>query len=485
VSLQIEHPALDTPLQVLGRPQFSLFKNICFSLLSAVQGLESIESVLIHSQKHGDKVPLGFRFPKGIENIAVLGDWRIRSRDWTAITGAIRDQEAALAIMPKVTGIYFPILSILIPAWLKASESSASLESVLKKFLIFVTGSGTPANRDQEDYEGNDTFHLAQLMHFFVVRFFVDVEVSTIHSGPGLFSHKENIAFMRKSVIPVIARKRKQLADLFGDCWIDHFRLFLSLVGGSPARSQTLSAALKQFRPDVFHVSEVKTLWYDFPEIPELWDEDIEYLSFEETEFSPAVDFGSLEKDERLLVLEMMKHKQKFEHVSIGVLDLEEQTSAPVPREARRRTLSTWEPKITHELDSFWLRKTKQPVLSVLMVQKSEDENPRFFYGVNIEVSMPTGSLCAERSAIGSALAQDPTLKRKDMKAIAVLSLSLNSADYSRRENGKLAVIAKNPIAPCGACKEWLKKISAANPDFRVVMFESSDCSKVLIKPVG
>jgi len=36
---------------------------------------------------------------------------------------------------------------------------------------------------------------------------------------------------------------------------------------------------------------------------------------------------------------------------------------------------------------------------------------------------MPTGSLCSERNVIGTALAADPTLRRKDLFGIAVLSL--------------------------------------------------------------
>lgn len=39
-----------------------------------------------------------------------------------------------------------------------------------------------------------------------------------------------------------------------------------------------------------------------------------------------------------------------------------------------------------------------------------------------MEVSMPTGSLCAERNVIGSALADDITLTRKDIKVVAVYS---------------------------------------------------------------
>ena len=40
-----------------------------------------------------------------------------------------------------------------------------------------------------------------------------------------------------------------------------------------------------------------------------------------------------------------------------------------------------------------------------------------------MEVSMPTGSLCAERNVIGTALADNPSLKRQDLKVIAVLAV--------------------------------------------------------------
>lgn len=38
---------------------------------------------------------------------------------------------------------------------------------------------------------------------------------------------------------------------------------------------------------------------------------------------------------------------------------------------------------------------------------------------------MPTGSLCAERNAIGIALASDITLKRQDIKMVAVYSAAV------------------------------------------------------------
>jgi len=169
-------------------------------------------------------------------------------------------------------------------------------------------------------------------------------------------------------------------------------------------------------------------------------------------------------------------------------------------------------------------------VLAVLMVQKKTDKEPRFYKGINCEVSMPTGTLCAERNAIGCALASDPTLMRRDLKMIAVMTLSLDSKPSSppnqpsmpsamvrappeapserppflRAQSeqalmsspqraaaaalGRIGVEAGkdlNPINPCGACNEWLKKIAEVNPDFKVLTFTSAACSEVFAKPVS
>jgi len=59
------------------------------------------------------------------------------------------------------------------------------------------------------------------------------------------------------------------------------------------------------------------------------------------------------------------------------------------------------------------------------MIKKPSKE-PKMYRAMNMEVSMPTGSLCAERNAIGTALSQDPSLKREHFKMVAVLSLNVN-----------------------------------------------------------
>ena len=227
----------------------------------------------------------------------------------------------------------------------------------------------------------------------------------------------------------------------------------------------------------------------------------------------------------------------------------------------------------SHELGRFWLRQTRKPVLAVLHV-RSPNYKAVIYRGTNMEVSMPTGSLCAERNVIGTALANNPALKRQDLKVIAVLAVPFEeppnaqptlhhipsnaSLDQASRkssigsetdhadwhlthplpvnhdaldmpldssfmvvspsgaaaqenedeEEEPLArridlfsgsttqstmrtVLLKqsskrkdlNPLAPCGACNEWLKKIAEKNPYFKILTFTDCQCHGVYITP--
>jgi cytidine deaminase len=178
----------------------------------------------------------------------------------------------------------------------------------------------------------------------------------------------------------------------------------------------------------------------------------------------PASHKSSLQKDEyKGLVNEMIRYKRQFE----AIRDSED-----------------------HELGSFWLRKTGKAVLAVLVTRKP-DGTPTYWRGMNVEVSMPTGTLCAERNAIGNALAADQSVSRSDMMAVAVLSVSLQndrsdgSPQVLEANGGDIAEVALNPLDPCGACMEWLKKISEVNPDFSVLTFTSTSCEKVFVTPIG
>ena len=118
------------------------------------------------------------------------------------------------------------------------------------------------------------------------------------------------------------------------------------------------------------------------------------------------------------------------------------------------------------DLDDFWLKKSGKPVLAVLVCRDDRGEL-QAHRGCNLEVSLPTGSLCAERNAISSALAARPNLRRDQMLCIAVLGLGMS-----------------NPLEPCGVCREWLLKIAEQMPGFRVLTFADDAAGSVLVRAV-
>jgi cytidine deaminase len=133
--------------------------------------------------------------------------------------------------------------------------------------------------------------------------------------------------------------------------------------------------------------------------------------SFEDIDTAPPVPLAAADTRAQLVAQEMLRFKQEvLDHYRAGRCA---------------------------DLASFWLRKTKKPVLAVLMVQKPGGD-PVLYRGCNMEVSMPTGSLCAERNAIGSALAADLTLRRRDLKIVAVLSLSFKAAGATASSTAEL-----------------------------------------------
>ena len=371
----------------------------------------------------------------------------------------------------------FPLLAVLVPQWLRLATSTSV------KFLYLVSGSGTPRNTEHDEL-GNSSRNLAKVIDEAFIRvLYPQVETVVVHSGPGLFSFAQNIRFMNTVLKPLINRRRMQLASSFGEDWVDKFGLTVTLLNGPSARTQALNASLREYRPDYLYLSQNKTLWHRYPDVYSLWNDDCEVLKFSTAEMTPAVPLKDVDTSIKLLVLETMQHRDLFARalmepkfrVDPSVYE-ESPVIAPAPA--------------PNELENFWLRKTGKPVLSVLMVLKPGME-PSFFRGINMEVSMPTGSLCAERSAIANALAHDPTLRREDMKMIAVLSVELSEnvlpvldEAKGQQSQGAEAVQASNPILPCGACQEWLRKIAACNPDFQVITFDDTSCSQIHIQPV-
>jgi cytidine deaminase len=391
-------------------------------------------------------------------------------------------------------------------------------------------------------------------MQVFLNKTYPDVTVVLVHSETNLFRYGENIEFAKHELRPVLDAYRDAharglaypdegvvLRSGFHDApfspdWKRSFHVTISYADGSPARTHAIQAALRPYRPHYLHHWQLKSFWHD----AKIVDDDIESHDFEEMETVPAMEASRIIDNEvKLVIAEMQAFRLEFLHIML---------------EGRS------------DIRDFWLRKTRKPVLAVLLVQSAGSSKPILYRGTNMEVSMPTGSLCAERNVIGTALASDPGLKRQDLKMVAVLAVPLppdkdaqvpmsrnwsfasysslvqaadsdteqqtddwvlpgreveqrldqaverrprseslaedppgtpmrrirlynNAAADNKARRARRSVLVHcsdqdlNPLRPCGACNEWLKKISESNPYFSVVTFTDAECKGVYVTP--
>lgn len=255
-----------------------------------------------------------------------------------------------------------------------------------------------------------------------------------IHSQTNIFRYDENISFATQELMPCIdayrdahARSEPYPDELqnneriidrkpFNPDWRSTLSIAYSFADGSAARTHAIQSALRPYRPTYFHFWQLKTFWH----ATKVTTEDIEVHSFEEMETVPAIAVDMTSGLVQKVINEMKAFRKDFLETLNG--------------DCRNSDLS-----------SFWLRKSKKPVLAVLLVQNQNGDQV-MYRGMNMEVSMPTGSLCAERNAIGTALAADPNLKRENLLMVAVLSVQLppspgRSFPYCRPTNDGLDLV--------------------------------------------
>mmetsp|Transcript_26745 Transcript_26745/g.53338 ORF Transcript_26745/g.53338 Transcript_26745/m.53338 type:complete len:229 (-) Transcript_26745:516-1202(-) len=96
----------------------------------------------------------------------------------------------------------------------------------------------------------------------------------------------------------------------------------------------------------------------------------------------------------------------------------------------------------------------------------------RLYSGYNIE---------DESDAPGEKMEEDGTGARRRRGAEG----SPAPLDGSGRKEKRTVLIHSeedlNPLKPCGACNEWLKKIAEPNPGFQVITFTDADCNGVYV----
>eukprot|EP00536_Pseudo-nitzschia_multiseries_P009919 jgi/Psemu1/325849/estExt_fgenesh1_pg.C_2890012 len=479
----------------------------------------------------------------------------------------------------NIDAVFFPLLAALMPAWEKkidekygsfsrttTTTTTTTSSPKPKKVLILVSGVGQP--RDwTHNTKSNSTQQCAKLMEIFLKTTYPDLVVLHIHSDTDIFRYDENIAFVKHELLPRVQEYRDahakglpypdEIARLppeirnsivdtdrpFSTEWRKSFSITISYADGSSARNSAIQASLRTFKPTYCHFSQLKTFWHEL----KIVSSDVEIHSFEEMETVPPQ--GSDQFKDRPLVKQVVDEIKKFRDEFIQILHDSSEDS--------------------NDIRAFWLRKTHKPVIAILAVQRPNGK-VKLYRGMNLEVSMPTGSLCAERNVIGTALADNPALRRQDLKMIAVLAVpnpkqsrSINSipssrkssigqeddwviqdhhsslagapvaplleqhktllssksypdlllqssleATYSsdsppglarktylyntppspsRRHSKRVVVVHSghdiNPLLPCGACNEWLKKLSESNPHFTILSFTDAACTGVYCTP--
>ena len=391
----LTHPAA----RIFARPSFSSYREITGKMVHQIAGDDTVSSqiqTVFYPVFSRHKTGTQGQYPvmsEPLTNVVAPVGFDLRQNTVTVDdTSTLRFRGADLQVLQQpattadngcvIESVFFPLVAVLVPKWLQTCNPDK------KKIIFIVSGRGTP-NDSSSRMVDNSTKFTGVLITKFIEREYPDVEVYHVHSTTNIFRYDENIAFVKRELLPMIDAIRDELAHELAAKWKDNFRLTLSFADGSSARISAINAALKPYRPNYMHFWQLKTFWSE----AKICDDDIECHSYEEISIDPAVPIDQTENTVRLAVAEMSKFKQEFEYIRGDA------------------TVET-------DLSSFWLRKTKKPVLAVLLVQKP-GQRPKLYRGTNMEVSMPTGSLCAERNVIGSALADDLTLRRQDLKVTA------------------------------------------------------------------
>ena len=374
-----------------------------------------------------EKLPIGFALNKN-EKLTVtaeqLSDLRVRGRDAPRIQRLDGNDT-------HINAVFFPLLAMLLPQWYakiheKYSNASTESQHHPKKVLMLVSGVGTPRNWTHS-IAGNSTETCADVMKRFVQTLYPELVVVQVHSNTNIFRYDENITFVQQELMPCIQSYRDAHAKglpypdettipakysvidddrPFSTEWKKSMNVTLSFADGSPARNHAIQAALRAYKPTYFHCWQLKTFWHE----SKIVDSDIEVHSFEEMETLPPIDITNITKNSTT----MQQLPQQLNDSSLVLQVVKEM-------KAFRNEMMKIMRGGNNDIQKFWLRKSHKPVLAVLAVQ--QNGAIKMYRGTNMEVSMPTGSLCAERNVIGTALAQNPSLRRQDLKMVAVLSV--------------------------------------------------------------
>lgn len=438
-----------------------------------MERIKGESAVLVHNIGHhdlyahldsGDGPPVFCRvkgiasraFTKPLLDALEAGDVRLRHDEgirtrldppsplpWTVAKSRKRlDAFAGAAVgldQPGVLALCFPLVDAAVECVL--STGCRQLEVILV--------SAGPRGEDRE--AGKSTEGVARLMECHLGVRFPGVRVQRLHRDTAApFSMQDTPEDMRE-LDARIRSVRRPIVDAYGEDWVRHFSVHLSVNTGTVSTLSSMLEGVRPHRPTLVHISDAYRWPVDEAGTPAL--PNVELLDHDHFAQRPSMD-ASVVKEEAVAraVEEMRRWAEDFRRL----------------RPVRPGEVAGDGTRPDSEY-GFWFRKGQKEVLSVLIVRDRTTGVLQAHRAVNLEVSLPTGTLCAERNAIGTAFAAQPDMRRADIEAVAVLSLD---AGLGPR------------LGPCGACTEWLRKVAEVNPDFRVVTFADLDCRRVFVEPI-
>lgn len=273
------------------------------------------------------------------------------------------------------------------------------------------------------------------------------VDCEHVHTNPHAITPSQLLGLKRR-----VVAQASLVAEKYGEQWRDLFKLYLSVSTGTTFMISALTLTFAEWSPIVQTISSARHLLACTPSNPS------RVYRPKEKELSSIKEWIAVEEEQldivaRLAVSELRRWRADY---------LEQRQIRPA------------ELKESDEEAVFFHRKGLKEVLCVVVIRDQygmEESTGELVAvrGINLEVSLPTGTLCAERNAIGTALCRFPRLERRDIQAVAVLSLD---------QSPKLA-----KLGPCGACAEWLGKVHEVSPSLHIISFDGPKAEKVFIKP--
>lgn len=353
---------------------------------------------------------------------------------------ASRSDESPAGTDPVVTAVYLPLAAAVL-AQTRLTASASFPDGYTLHAVLVSTGPEREARAQQ-----TSTARVAEVLLACWATLAPDVQVCHVHRTTDAPTTFDTGAAGARALDAQLCALRRPMVAAHGEDWAKHFRVYVSANTGTVSQIVSVLEGLRVHRPALLSMPAA----YAWPFGPDgaLVPHEVVVLSPDDYAQRPARPASTVDDEvQAFAIAEMRQWRSRF---------------------ASLRPVRAADSGADAEA-SFWFRKGKKEVLAVLVVRDQATGALVAHRGVNLEVSLPTGTLCAERNAIGTAFTAHPNLRRQDIEAVAVLSLDDGLGPR---------------LGPCGACTEWLRKVAEINPDFRVLTFQDLDCERVFVDPV-